>query len=120
MFLQKRKRAHLTLEEKIWIVGRKQENAKLTNAKVALDFSVKFQRPISKNCVQKILGQKDKIQSILKAAPDLEVKKAKHLIVATKFEFKKELEALLESKYRSLNITYEIIKLAGQELQKAG
>ena len=53
MFLQKRKRAHLTLEEKIWIVGRKQENAKLTNAKVALDFSVKFQRPISKNCVQK-------------------------------------------------------------------
>ena len=32
MFLQKRKRAHLTLEEKIWIVGRKQENAKLTNA----------------------------------------------------------------------------------------
>ena len=101
MFLQKRKRAHLTLEEKIWIVGRKQENAKLTNAKVALDFSVKFQRPISKNCVQKILGQKDKIQSILKTAPDLEVKKAKHLIVATKFEFEKELEFEIIEKPRA-------------------
>ena len=60
MFLQKRKRAHLTLEEKIWIVGRKQENAKLTNAKVALDFSVKFQRPISKNCVQKYSARRTK------------------------------------------------------------
>ena len=71
MFLQKRKRVKLTLEEKLWILSHKKENRESSNAKVALDFSVKFKRPISKNCVQNILSQKESIQSILKAAPDL-------------------------------------------------
>ena len=75
MFLQKRKRVKLTLEEKLWILSHKKENRAYSNAKVALDFSVKFKRPISKNCVQNILSQKESIQSILKAAPDLDVKK---------------------------------------------
>ena len=75
MFLQKRKRVKLTLEEKLWILSHKKENRESSNAKVALDFSVKFKRPISKNCVQNILSQKESIQSILKAAPDLDVKK---------------------------------------------
>ena len=75
MFLQKRKRVKLTLEEKLWILSHKKENRESSNAKVALDFSVKFKRPISKNCVQNILSQKESIQSILKAAPDLDAKK---------------------------------------------
>ena len=74
MFLQKRKRVKLTLEEKLWILSHKKENRESSNAKIALDFSVKFKRPISKNCVQNILSQKESIQSILKAAPDLDVK----------------------------------------------
>ena len=37
---------------------------------------------------------------------------------ATKFEFETELEAVLESKYRMMNITYETMQLAAQELQK--
>ena len=57
--------------------------------------------------------------AILKAAPDLDVKKTISLGSATRFEFETELEAVLESKYRMMNITYEIIQLAGQELQKA-
>ena len=119
MFLQKRKRVKLTLEEKLWILSHKKENRESSNAKVALDFSVKFKRPISKNCVQNILSQKESIQSILKAAPDLDAKKTISLRSATRFEFETELEAVLESKYRMMNITYEIIQLAGQELQKA-
>ena len=75
MFLQKRKRVRLTRKEKLWILSHKKENRESSNAKVALDFSVKFKRPISKNCVQDILSQKESIQSILKAAPDLYVKK---------------------------------------------
>ena len=118
MFLQKRKRVCLNIEEKLWILNYKQENRQITNAKVALDFSAKFKRPITKSCVQKILGNAEKIQSILKAAPDLEVKKAKHLKLTTKYEFEKDLDAMLEVKYRSMNISYEIIKLAAEELQK--
>jgi len=92
MFLQKRKRVCLNIEEKLWILNYKQENRQITNAKVALDFSAKFKRPITKSCVQKILGNAEKIQSILKAAPDLEVKKAKHLKLTTKYEFEKDLD----------------------------
>ena len=55
----------------------------------------------------------------MNASPDLEVKKAKHLKIATKFEFETELEAILELKYSSMNISYEIIKLTAKELQKA-
>ena len=52
MFLQKRKRVCLNIEEKLWILNYKQENRQITNAKVALDFSAKFKRPITKSCVQ--------------------------------------------------------------------
>ena len=55
----------------------------------------------------------------MKAAPVLDVKKAKSLRSATKFEFETELEAILDSKYRLMNISYEIIGLAAQDLQKA-
>ena len=75
MSVQKNKRTHLTIEEKLWVLNHKRENRNSTNAKVALNFSVRFHRPISKNCVQNILSQKESIQSILKAAPDLDVKK---------------------------------------------
>ena len=44
MFLQKRKRVCLNIEEKLWILNYKQENRQITNAKVALDFSAKFKR----------------------------------------------------------------------------
>ena len=41
---ESRKRARLSLEQKLWIIHHKTENQRITNAKVALDFSVKFNR----------------------------------------------------------------------------
>ena len=54
----------------------------------------------------------------MKVAPNLKDQKVKHLRLAIKFGFQIELEAILEEKYFSMNISYEIIRLAAQQLQE--
>ena len=62
------------MEEKLWLVSHHDKNPKITQAKISLDFSAKFKRPISKQCVCNIIQQK-KIKAFDEADPGLEIKK---------------------------------------------
>ena len=57
MFEMKKKRVRLTMEEKLWVVSHHEKNPKITQAKIGLDFSAKFIRPISRQCVCNIIQQ---------------------------------------------------------------
>ena len=76
MYQTNRKRVNLSLQEKIWIVKKKEENKKISQAKLGLDFSIEFKRPISKQCISKILSQSEEILALAEKNPELETKKA--------------------------------------------
>ena len=61
MFEMKKKRVRLTMEEKLWLVSHHEKNPKITQAKICLDFSAKFKRAISKQCVQKLCYELDQM-----------------------------------------------------------
>ena len=77
MFEMKKKRVRLTMEEKLWLLSHHEKNPKITQAKIGLDFSAKFKRPISKQCVCNIIHQKEEIKAFVEADPELEIKKNK-------------------------------------------
>ena len=67
MSLQNRKRINLTIEEKKWIVQHAEENEKLSRVKIALDFSTKFNRSITAQCVTKTIAKKAEILRTIQA-----------------------------------------------------
>ena len=67
MFLQNRKRINLTIEEKKWIVQHAEENKKMSRVKIALDFSTKFNRSITAQCVTKTIAKKAEISRTIQA-----------------------------------------------------
>ena len=76
---ESRKRARLSLEQKLWIIHHKTENQRITNAKVALDFSVKFNRPTSRQAICYVLKYKDEILRDVNVDPEKNIKKAKYV-----------------------------------------
>ena len=58
MFQMKKKRVRLTMEEKLWVVNHNEQNPKISQAKICLDFSAKFKRPISRQCVCNIIHER--------------------------------------------------------------
>ena len=49
------------MEEKIWIIRHACNNDKLSRIKIALDFSTKFNRSITPQCVSKTIAKKTEI-----------------------------------------------------------
>jgi len=117
MYQISRKRVNLSLEEKLWIIRKNKEHKKNSQTRLALDFSVKFKRPITRSCICKTLNKSEEILALATKNPELETKKAFKLQKLTLAEFESELHEELERVYRRANLTYEIIKLVGESLQ---
>ena len=88
---ESRKRARLSLEQKLWIIHHKTENQRITNAKVALDFSVKFNRPTSRQAICYVLKYKDEILRDVNVDPEKNIKKAKYVKKDTMAKFEADL-----------------------------
>ena len=76
MYPISRKRVNLSLEEKLWIIRKNQEHKKNSQTRLALDFSVKFKRPITRSCICKTLNKSEEILALATKNPELETKKA--------------------------------------------
>ena len=76
MYPISRKRVNLTLEEKLWIIRKNQEHKKNSQTRLALDFSVKFKRPITRSCICKTLNKSEEILALAMKNPELETEKA--------------------------------------------
>ena len=65
MFSQKRKREpYTTLAQKLWLVKQREENKKISLARIAMDFSTEFNRPISISGISRIISQKDELLAL--------------------------------------------------------
>ena len=76
MYQISRKRVNLSLEEKLWIIRKNKEHKNISQPRLALDFSVKFKRPITKSCICRILSKSEEILALATKNPELETKKA--------------------------------------------
>ena len=70
-----RKRVNLSMEEKLWIIRQKEENKKISQPRLALDFSSKFNRPITRACISKTLKKSEEILALAEKNPELETQK---------------------------------------------
>ena len=68
-----KKRVRLSIDEKLWILNHRKENPKITQNKIALDFSAKFKKTVSRHCVLRVLQKNDRLE----ADPELERKRIK-------------------------------------------
>ena len=75
----RKKRVNLSIDEKLWILNHCKENPKMTQKKIALDFSAKFKKTINRYCVPRVLQKKDRLEAFLKADPELEGKRIKNI-----------------------------------------
>ena len=79
MYQISRKRVNLSLEEKLWIIRKNKEHEKNSLKQVtqlALDFSVKFKRSITKLCICKTVNKSAEILALATKNPELETKKS--------------------------------------------
>ena len=93
MFLQsqKRKNTHSTVEEKKWLVNHAEQNEKLSLSRLALDFTSKYNRPINRSTVSRILSNKKQILEMVSADPEVDLKRVKNVLSSNRAEFKFEL-----------------------------
>ena len=100
MFLQKRKRESYTnLEQKLWLVKHREENKKISLARIAMDFSAEFNCPISISGISRIISQKDELLALSNADPEIETKRVKKMVSLNRTQFESDLKKLLEKKY---------------------
>ena len=64
MYQISRKRVNLSLEEKLWIIRKNKEHEKNSLTQLALDFSVKFMRSITKLCICKTVNKSAEILAL--------------------------------------------------------
>ena len=76
---KKKKRVSLSMDEKLWILNHCKENPKMTQKKVALDFTAKFKKTMSRYCVRRVLQKKDRLEAFVKTDPELERKRIKNI-----------------------------------------
>ena len=105
------------MEEKHWIIKNKDENPQISQPKIALDFASRFDRPITRQCVSRILQKKTKILTSIDADPELQLKMIKHFETVSMAKFDAALLQLIVQKYNLLNLLQEIIRLCCQDLQ---
>ena len=99
MFVQKRIRGPYTsMEQKLWILKHRDENRKISQAKLALDFSNEFNHPISISAISRIIANKDNLLASMDAAPEINTKKMKKMVSLDRAQFESDLEKLLEKK----------------------
>ena len=79
-----KKRVRLSMDEKLWIINHRKENPKIKQNKIALDFSAKFKKTVSRTCILSVLQKSDQILAFSKADPELERKKIKNIKTITK------------------------------------
>ena len=85
MFSQKRKREpYTTLAQKLWLVKQREENKKISLARIAMDFSTEFNRPISISGISRIISQKDELLALSNADPEIETKRVKKKVSLNK------------------------------------
>ena len=106
------------MEEKHWIIKNKDENPQISQPKI----TSRFDRPITRQCVSRILQKKTKILTSILASidadPELQLKMIKHFKTVSTAKFDAELLQLIVQKYNLLNLLQEIIRLCCQDLQK--
>ena len=105
------------MEEKLWIIKNKDENPQISHLKIALDFASRFDRPITRQCVSRILQKKTKILTSIDADQELQLKMTKHFKTMSMANFDAVLLQLIVQKYDLLNLLQEIIRLCCQDLQ---
>ena len=105
------------MEEKHWIIKNKEENPQISQAKIAFDFASRFDRPITRQCVSRILQKKTKILTSIDADPELQLKMIKHFKTVSMAKFDAALLQLIVQKYNLLNLLQENIRLCCQDLQ---
>ena len=76
MYQISRKRVNLSSEEKLWIIRKNKEHEKNSLTRLALDFSVKFKRSITKLCICKTVNKSAEILALTTKNPELETKKS--------------------------------------------
>ena len=64
-----------------------ENNTKISHAKLALDFSAKYNRPISKSTVTRILTKKSQISDVVSVVPKMELMCVKRLLSANRAKF---------------------------------
>ena len=106
----------LSLEEKLWIIRFCAENEK-NRTKIALAFAAKFNRTISRQCVSLTLKRRAKILESTFADSEQKLKTAKTTRSVTKARFETDLAFILEEKNKTMNVTYETVRLTGKDLQ---
>ena len=81
MLLQNRMRgSYTTLEQKLWILKHREENKKISLARIAMDFSTEFNRAISISGISRIISQKDELLALSNADPEIETKRVKKMV----------------------------------------
>ena len=71
MSKKEQRKSHLTIAEKGWIVQHAEKNPSLSGRRLAVDFTVKFDRLIYRGTINPILKQKKEIRQIYETAKDL-------------------------------------------------
>ena len=61
-----KKRVRLSIDEKLWMLNHRKENPKITQNKIALDFSAKFKKTVSRHCVLRVLQKNDRLEALVK------------------------------------------------------
>ena len=112
MFSQKRKREpYTTLAQILWLVKHREENKKISLARIAMDFSTEFNRPISISGISRIISQKDELLALSNADPEIETKRVKKMVSLNRTQFESDLKKLLEKKYiteKSFLLSFQI------------
>ena len=113
---KEQRKSHLTIAEKGWIVQHAEKNPSLSGRRLAVDFTVKFDWPIIRATIYRILKQKKEIHQICTTETDLNKNKVKQLSTGV-FQFQSDLAEKLNQVWVRTNITYDIVTLAGKDLQ---
>ena len=86
-----------TLAQKLWLVKHREENKKISLARIAMDFSTEFNRPISISGISRIISQKDELLALSNADPEIETKRVKKMVSLDRAQFDNDLEKLFSS-----------------------
>ena len=86
------------MEQKLWLVKHREENKKISLARIAMDFSTEINHPISISGISRIISQKDELLALSNAGPEIETKRVKKMVSLDRAQFESDLQKLLEKK----------------------
>ena len=113
---EENKTTNLTIAEKYWIVEHAEKHKKRSSSKLARDFTARFGRKIHKTTISRVLKKKEKIRRIGATGTQLDTKQVKQLSSEI-LQFQSDLADKVREIYIKRHITWDMIVLAGKELQ---